>query len=224
MATIKIEDAEQIHEQVCGSILTPEKQKEILDALDSKVDVAGDGASAGKQTMRFPEHYQAEANWHTYNTELTKEVRLQSMAVRLRACGCTKLTELSFADAAAIALSNTRHTPEELLDGARTLKKFFLAVPSAMYGHTGPTIFPEDPAALEYSHPGVWLQLQTDGAVARSKLPAAHSAIVKSRGVTRQSNAQIPDGPKSKRGFKALDYAISPPQYWQRPSSPLTGS
>ena len=56
MASIKIEAAEQIHEQVCGSILTLERQKDILDALDSKVDVAGDGASAGKQTMRFPEH------------------------------------------------------------------------------------------------------------------------------------------------------------------------
>ena len=102
-ATIKIEDVEQIHEQVRGSILTLEKQNEILDALDSKVDVAGDSASAGKQTMQFPGNYQAEANWHKYNNDLSRGVRLQSMAVRLRACGCTKLTELSFADAAAIA-------------------------------------------------------------------------------------------------------------------------
>ena len=54
VANIKIEDVEQIHEQVCGSIRTLESQREILDALDSKVDVVGDSSGATKQEMRFP--------------------------------------------------------------------------------------------------------------------------------------------------------------------------
>ena len=219
VASIKIEDAEQIHEQVCGSILTSERQKDVLDALDSKVDVSGDTNSAGKQTMRYPEHYQSDANWLTYNTEFNKELRLQSMAVRLKACGCLKLTEPSFADAASIALSNTRVSPEELLDGTRTLKKYFSTVPPNMYMHTGPLIFPEDVTVLQASHPALWAQIQTDGAITQSRLQAAHSAIVKSKGIARKSSSALMDKPKCKRGFRALEDAISPSQYWQDPPS-----
>ena len=83
----------------------------------------------GTQAIRFPEHNQSATCWHTYNTELHSEPRLQTMAARLRAIGRIKLTEPSYADAASIALSNTRVSPDDLLKGTRDLKRHFHAVP-----------------------------------------------------------------------------------------------
>ena len=145
-----------------------------------------------KQELLFPENYQSCANWAIYEQDGPDDVKLMTMAHRLKALGATRLTERSFANSAACALYQNYfkdHHPAQGdagLSNTRKLKFFFSQVVTARI--KGPDMYPVDPEKLEKLDTTLWLQIREDGAIVKPpKLDESDFAFIKLGGACRSS-------------------------------------
>ena len=136
-------------------------EKDILEAVDKKVNIRGGSKTGVKQELLYPENYQSIVQWQDFATTGEESNKLLSIAKRLRACGCNKLTETSFAAAAAVALHNQKAISRSKLERLRTLKRLFASLPASEC--EGPEIYPTHPDSIREKHPALWQQIADDG-------------------------------------------------------------
>ena len=105
---IDVDEAESIAVMLSTSIMTDDGGKEILEAVDRKVNVLSGIRVTAKQELIHPEHYQSIETWQEFDGDADSDAKLLAMAKRLRKARCKRLTEPSFKAAAAVALHNQK--------------------------------------------------------------------------------------------------------------------
>ena len=182
---IDVDAAESIAVMLSTSVMSEDGEKEILEAVDRKVNILGGTRAAAKQELMHPEHYQSIATWKDFDGVAEVDSKLLSMAKRLRKCGCNKLTEPSFAAATAVALHNHKAVSRSKLENTRTFKRLFAQVPASDY--EGPEIYPTFPDSIRESHPALWQQIADDGTIVASKIDEVLMMIKQSNQPCRKS-------------------------------------
>jgi len=148
MRHVPVDEAAAIHEHVCKSLLEESQQKAVLEAIDKKLITVG--SNANKTELRYPELYQSQGGWDVYSNEVSVEPRLMTMARRLRALGGLKYSELTFAEAAMVALSSSgqQWSETQALYHTRRLKQLYDIIPQGLYPEHGPCRYPTEPEEL----------------------------------------------------------------------------
>ncbi len=142
-------------------------------------ETSGSKGGGVKQSLMNAEAMQSQACWEVYSKEPEVGPRLMCMAKRLRVCGGKKLTEKSFAAAAAVARNKDGVVDADTAwEHTRSLKHFFNMIDASKY-MAGPDEYPDSIEQLKRDHPYLGDQIQQDGPTAPSKLDEAIVAIVK---------------------------------------------
>ena len=168
---IDVDAAESIAVMLSTSVMSEDGEKEILEAVDRKVNILGGTRATPKQELMHPENYQSTATWDDFDKIEDVDSRLLGMAKRLKKCGCKRLTEPSFGAATAVALHKLKANTRSKLEHTRTLKRLFASVPASDY--EGPEIYPTFPDPIRESHPALWEQIEDDGKIVASKIDEA---------------------------------------------------
>ena len=171
VSNIDVDAAEAIAVMLSESVMSEDGEKEILEAVDRKVNILGGTRATAKQELMHPEHYQSTATWDDFDKIEDVDSRLLGMAKRLKKCGCNRLTEPSFGAATAVALHKLKVNSRSKLENTRTLKRLFASVPASDY--EGPEIYPTFPDPIRESHPALWEQIEDDGEIVASKIDEA---------------------------------------------------
>ena len=192
VSNIDVDAAEAISVMLSESVMSEDGEKEILEAVDRKVNILGGTRATAKQELMHPEHYQSTATWHDFDQIEDVDSRLLGMAKRLKKCGCKILTEKSFGAATAVALHKLKVNSRSKLENTRTLKRLFASVPDADY--EGPEIYPTFPEPIRESHPALWEQIEDDGKIVSSKIDEAIMMLKQKDQPCRKSRVGCGDG------------------------------
>ena len=91
VSQVCVEDAQALQKLLSDSCLTEDAKKEILDAIDVKVQLdhtGGGGDSKVRQELASPENYQSDACWDVYrDSKASVSTKLLTMAQRLVVVG-----------------------------------------------------------------------------------------------------------------------------------------
>ena len=147
-----------------------------------------------KQVVDFPESWQTALLWDMYNKDDTAchtDDKLVGMAQRLATMGCKKLSEPSFAKAAAIACHKDKNN--SALQNTKRLKMFFNTIPKD--GRLcGPAQYPKNPQTLAQENPALWDQIVNDGAIVPSSMPEMEAVIRKTMQPCRSTKGDGANG------------------------------
>ena len=197
MPKITVPEMTSIAETLSASIMPSNVQKEVLETIDAKVN---QGSPGKKQEIDCPELWQSRQGWTVYNNRNEPTyTRVHAMASRLKVVGGVRLTEPTFARAAAIVLhaDGPQEVPE-MLKHTRDLKLQYECV-SSQHQFEGPDKYPTNPMEIQETHPQLWEQISTDGEVVPSGIDAGIAEMLKKLSVCRNSKMGMNRQPSSQQ-------------------------
>ncbi len=192
--TLSVEDGVLALNLVSESSFPEESQKQISQALDSKVSKGVDIVASGtdvKQTHNHLENYLTAVEWRAFDDRsLSLENKLMQMAKFLKTLHLVSPREPIIADAAVLALhAHGPLNPDVALDQTRTLKTYMSSVASAweIASLEKPETYPSTPIAFKEQYPHIHAQCYGTNPAIPCPVDSVQLSMLRSASVCRSS-------------------------------------